>query len=210
MRGYHEPFGSIDRVLVEEVQNQIAVLGPIDRETSRIDVWLDSPGGDAHAAYKLALLLDAHFKTINFVILDYAKSAATLLALVGDAIFMGPCAELGPLDIQERREGEVGLRSALETAHAVEELIAHGVQAALQNGVAALMVTGLSRETTFAQVLRFVSAAMRPLLKQLDPGVVHQGPGPTAELGESSRAARGVGPRARRRRLEEANGRRAQ
>lgn len=68
------------------------------RENVELDLWLESPGGDAHAAYKLALLLRAHASRLRVVIPDYAKSAATLLTLAADEIYVAPVAELGPLD----------------------------------------------------------------------------------------------------------------
>jgi ClpP class serine protease len=48
-------------------------------EQVEIDVWLESPGGDAHTAYKLAVLLRAYARRLRVVVPDYAKSAATLL-----------------------------------------------------------------------------------------------------------------------------------
>src|SRR4051812_34950208 len=75
------------------------------RNRVEIDVWLESPGGDAHAAFKLALMLRDAARFVRVVVPDYAKSAATLLALAGDEIYLAPGAELGPLDAQMPEEG---------------------------------------------------------------------------------------------------------
>src|SRR4051812_207602 len=84
------------------------------REEVEIDVWLESPGGDANSAYKLALMLRHVAGCVRVVVPDYAKSAATLLALAGDEIYLAPGAELGPLDAQMPEEGTVtGAISAL-------------------------------------------------------------------------------------------------
>ena len=70
------------------------------KECTEIDVWLDSPGGKANAAYKIALLLRSRAAKLRVVVSDYAKSAATLLVLAADEIYMAGAAELGPLDAQ--------------------------------------------------------------------------------------------------------------
>ncbi len=68
---------------------------------TRLDVIVDSSGGDIHAAYNLARLFRRFAKEeLNFIVPRWAKSAATLLVCGGDIIYMGPIAELGPLDPQ--------------------------------------------------------------------------------------------------------------
>lgn len=67
----------------------------------RLNVIVDSGGGDIDAAYNLAMLLRKYgARELNFVVPRWAKSAATLLVCSGDAIVMSPVAELGPLDPQ--------------------------------------------------------------------------------------------------------------
>jgi len=67
----------------------------------KIDVIIDSGGGDIDAAYNLANLFRKFgTKELNFIVPRWAKSAATLLVCSGDMIFMTPVAELGPLDPQ--------------------------------------------------------------------------------------------------------------
>ncbi len=70
-------------------------------KTDKLDVIVDSSGGDIHAAYKLALLFKRFArKELNFIVPRWAKSAATLLVCGGNKIYMGPIAELGPIDSQ--------------------------------------------------------------------------------------------------------------
>lgn len=67
----------------------------------KIDVIIDSGGGDIDSAYNLALLLRKFApEKLNFIVPRWAKSAATLLVCSGDNIFMSPVAELGPIDPQ--------------------------------------------------------------------------------------------------------------
>lgn len=156
------------RSVVQDIVQQLGGLEATTDRASRIDVWLDSPGGDAHAAYKLGLYLRSRFEVVNFVIVDYAKSAATLLALAGDEIFMAPAAELGPLDTQENREGEIRLRSSLDTANTVDNVYWQVVTNAVLAGSEILRSTGLTREQTIQHVLDFSAQFARPLLEQVD------------------------------------------
>ncbi len=67
----------------------------------RLDVIVDSGGGNIDAAYNLAMLFRKYGSTeLNFIVPRWAKSAATLLVCSGDKILMSPIAELGPLDPQ--------------------------------------------------------------------------------------------------------------
>jgi len=65
-----------------------------------LDVVLHSPGGLAEAAESIVKLLRAKFTDIRFIIPSMAKSAATMLALSGDALVMDEVSELGPTDPQ--------------------------------------------------------------------------------------------------------------
>jgi hypothetical protein len=146
-----------------------------DRDEVEVDVWLESPGGDAHAAYKLALILRHVACCVRIVVPDYAKSAATLLALVGDEIYLAPGAELGPLDAQIPEEGHIhGVISALNIARAADEVARDAVALAGRGGAELLYRTGLSRAETLNAMLRFSASFSEPLVRQLDPRLVHQ------------------------------------
>jgi hypothetical protein len=165
--------GSLVRPVVQDVIERLGGLACQRDPGSRIDVWLDSPGGDAHAAYKLGLYLRSRFEVVNFVVIDYAKSAATLLALAGDRIYMAPAAELGPLDTQENREGEIRMRSNLDTANTIDNLYWQLVMNSVLAGGEILKATGLTREQTIQHVLDFSAHFARPLLEQLDLAAVN-------------------------------------
>lgn len=108
---------------VMSVRREIEDLVTESPDSVEVDVWLESPGGDANAAFKLALLLRHISRKVRVVIPDIAKSAATLLALSGHEIYMAPAAELGPLDAQLFDEGSVHrYTSALNIARAADEV----------------------------------------------------------------------------------------
>jgi len=63
---------------------------------------INSPGGNADVAEKMIRMCRQRFQTFNIIVPDYAKSAATMIALGSDKIMMGYLAELGPIDPQLR------------------------------------------------------------------------------------------------------------
>ena len=67
-----------------------------------IDLLLHSPGGNIDAAEKLITLIRKRAGTapVRVIVPDYAKSAATLIALGADAILMSDSSELGVIDPQ--------------------------------------------------------------------------------------------------------------
>lgn len=65
------------------------------------DLLINSPGGEPNAAEKILIMCKQHFKSeFNVIIPDFAKSAATMVALGSDKILMGYSSELGPIDPQ--------------------------------------------------------------------------------------------------------------
>ena len=81
----------------EIVFDFVSTLG----KQNNIDLYIVSPGGFVHPAYKIARLFQDYSKEKFSVLIPYyAKSAATILSLGADEIVMGPASELGPIDPQ--------------------------------------------------------------------------------------------------------------
>lgn len=90
----------IDYYLVSEIYDKVSQALK-EKERENIDVILHSGGGDADAAYHIALILQNLCKgKLSMIVPRYAKSAATLLACGGDVIVMCLPSELGPIDPQ--------------------------------------------------------------------------------------------------------------
>lgn len=164
----------IDTGRMVDIRRSIEDTVGASREQVEVDLWIESAGGDAHVAYKLAILLRHTACHVRVVVPDYAKSAATLLALVGDEIFLAPSAELGPLDAQLPQEGSLAPISALNISKAADEVARDAVALAIQGGGELLVVTGLSRAETLNAMLRFSAEFSQSLVCQLDPKLVHQ------------------------------------
>ncbi len=166
---------SIGQPMVAELRRRLEDTISEPPENVEIDVWLESPGGDAHAAYKLALVLRAHCSVLRVVVPDYAKSAATLLSLAADEIYMGPGAELGPLDAQIPNEqgGIISTISALDIARSLEDLTQLGMSMAISGGGLVLQTTRLSRSESLTAMLDFSAKFLEPIVRQLDPAMIH-------------------------------------
>ena len=140
-----------------------------------VDVWLNSPGGSARDAYKIALLLRSIACRVRVVIPDYAKSAATLLSLVADEIYMGPAAELGPLDVQLDYEKNPGMRvSALDRIGNLNEITEAARDIVLGLGGEVRYKTRLGRSETVSVMADLAASLLEPLVSQVDPTILHQ------------------------------------
>ena len=94
------PYHPIASIMIQDIPFFEELL----RTTSSSEtgyLMLNSPGGDGNVAEKMLMMCRQRFtKTFNVIVPDYAKSAATMLALGSDKILMGYLAELGPIDPQ--------------------------------------------------------------------------------------------------------------
>ena len=94
-----------------------------------IALLIDSPGGDAESAYRLAMIFRRFCGGFDVYVPRYAKSAATLLALGADDIVLGPLAELRPLDVQYTESRRKAHQSALNESQALDRLHAQALEA---------------------------------------------------------------------------------
>ncbi len=65
-----------------------------------LDLLIQSGGGDIDAAEKMVYMCRSVAKRFRVIVPEYAKSAATLIALASDQVLMGLASELGPIDAQ--------------------------------------------------------------------------------------------------------------
>lgn len=136
--------------------------------TERIGLLVDSPGGFAQVAYKIARMLRCQAGGFTIIIPRYAKSAATLLALGADDAIMSDDAEIGPLDAQTYDDEREERGSALDEIQALEQLN----QVALAQLDEAMMLMrmniGKRSDVLLPHACRFVSDMMTPLLEKID------------------------------------------
>lgn len=95
-----------------------------DKSLPELDLVIQSGGGSIHVAYIIVKLLRSHVKKLNACVPLFARSAATLLCIGADEIFLDEMAQLGPLDpqydrrandsVEKRRTSPLDLFQSLE------------------------------------------------------------------------------------------------
>jgi hypothetical protein len=166
---------SLSRALTRLLQKELERGITTPPQQTAIDVWLESTGGDAHATYKLFLDLRSRCHELRAVIPDYAKSAATLLVMGVDKLFMSAAAELGPLDVQLEHPDREGVTiSGLEAAGSLEFITKTAFAMALTGGGTLVEITGLPRAPVLKETLVFLSSFYQPIIEKFDPHLISQ------------------------------------
>jgi len=102
-------------------------------DTERLDVIIDSPGGEANVTEKLAIMCREHCKIQRAIVPNSAKSAATMWALSSDRILMGYLSEIGPIDPQirmvdpQRRITFVPAQSIIDSVGQIHQMLQQGI-----------------------------------------------------------------------------------
>lgn len=118
-------FPPVDRMFIDEIR----------RRKSRKNALLiiDTFGGSAEVAYRMGRAVQRAYRTKadtgddrgKFIIYvhEVCKSAGTILSLAADTIIMSQFAELGPIDVQLRKDDEIGERTSGLTPHQALETL---------------------------------------------------------------------------------------
>lgn len=172
---FQHPDDEIDRGMVRSIQDELDNRITTPPNETEIDIWIESVGGDAHSAYKLFLDLRSRCRRLQSVVIDYAKSAATLLVMGTDRIFMAPAAELGPLDVQlEHPDREGVIISGLEAAGSLEFVTRAAFGLACSGGASLVKYTGLPRAVVLKDTLDFMAQLLQPIVSKFDPHLISQ------------------------------------
>ncbi len=153
----------ISRLTLDDVAEKIG-----DTEADHLILIIESGGGDPSPAVSIMNLLDSRFKRISTVVPRYAKSAATLMSLGTDEIYMNPRSALGPLDLQIEHHRDGSRISALDIRNTVTSI------SALVDALAKLKYKTLrEREISALESSRLAlqnsSDLIEPILRQVDP-----------------------------------------
>ena len=106
-------FPPLDRNFLEEVRR--------NRNRRNALLLIDTPGGSAEAAYRMGRAIQRAYQTQSeddengkflLYVHEMCKSAGTILSLAADGIIMSQYAELGPIDVQLRKDDEIGERTS--------------------------------------------------------------------------------------------------
>jgi len=90
-------------------------------EKQNVDLLIHSPGGDIDATEKIIIMCRDIAEEFRVIVPEYAKSAATLVALASDEVIMGLPSELGPIDAQIQGPGPGGARFQTSAQSFIDE-----------------------------------------------------------------------------------------
>ncbi|GAA5084303.1 hypothetical protein GCM10023210_03990 [Chryseobacterium ginsengisoli] len=90
----HPGLEKVFRDFIEELKNDTTY------DRNRLVMILNTPGGSAEIAEKLATIMRHNYQEIYFIVPDAAMSAGTILCMSGDKIYMDYSSSLGPIDPQ--------------------------------------------------------------------------------------------------------------
>lgn len=152
----------------EEIADQLFLQREALKPGEPVAVVIDSLGGDARGAYRIATLLRKQCGGFVAVVPRMAKSAATLFAFGAHQIVLGEYGELGPIDVQIRAEPGEPFESALNEVEAVQRLHTD-VLAAVDQTMGLLLPRLLKKpEAVLPHAIELVTGTMRPLLEKVD------------------------------------------
>jgi hypothetical protein len=116
--------GEIRREGYDRISDMLEALG--SQRKRNAGLFLNTYGGDPHAAYRIARALGHHYDQLTLYIFGPCKSAGTLMAMGFNTIVIGNRGELGPMDIQlANREEILEYNSALDMIQAMSWLQKH-------------------------------------------------------------------------------------
>ncbi|MFF3703898.1 SDH family Clp fold serine proteinase [Pseudomonas qingdaonensis] len=144
-------------------------------------LFLDTYGGHADAAYKIAKAFKRNYKQLTVMVFSDCKSAGTLLCLGADHLVMADLAELGPLDVQIPKEGEFsGRRSGLDITDTLGALQIESIRLMRQHFLDLRVGsrTQISTRDALENATRIVCGLLAPVYSQINP----------LSLGESARS----------------------
>ncbi len=156
----------LDRILVDRIYRERKQFADI----KALDLLLDCSGGDIEAAYQLVIFFRNRCEKFRVFIPDWAKSAATLLTLGGDEVWMSDCAEIGPLDaqIQDPKDTEKFI-SALEEFRAVDYLRTHSFETMNEFEKMMSRTTQFNAKDRLQLAIQYTTQVMAPLYSNVDP-----------------------------------------
>ncbi|HEX4413417.1 MAG TPA: hypothetical protein VH107_07285, partial [Lacipirellulaceae bacterium] len=142
-------------------------------------------GGSADVAYQIVRSARRNYPDGKFTLFvdSVCKSAGTLIALGADEIIMSDTAELGPLDVQLQKQGELGeFVSGLTATQALSTLRDAAFDAFETQFLQLRFKSGGAISTKLAAELavKLVAGLFRPVYAQIDP----------MRLGENTRSNR--------------------
>ena len=140
-------------------------------EGKRLEILMHSPGGHPDYAYQAMKFFRRRYEEVNIIVPLMAKSAATLMCLGADKIFLGEFGDLGPIDTQIDDPVDKGEKSVspLDEFKSLEYMRDMAIEWMAYYAGVANQEYGLSIKQGLEQSVPIVTGLMRPILAQIDP-----------------------------------------
>ena len=135
-------------------------------------VIMTSGGGDPDAAYKMCRYLHHKYESLTVVVPGFCKSAATLFAIGAKEVVFAPYGELGPLDIQLRKEDSLSdQESGLNISEALSTLEDSAVKMfhRLVDEIIMKSRGAISFKTAAEDAIGMIRALYEPVFAQFKP-----------------------------------------
>ncbi len=156
-------------------------------EGHRIELLLNTPGGDIDVAEKLTAMVRKRVgeEFFRIVVPDFAKSSGTLMVLGADSVLMSDTSELGPIDPQiyapdsNGQERRIPAQSHIDAYEKYSEIL----KGSPNDAAARVMLAKL--DPSFLQFCQSVKDRARKLAEQqLARGMFHGGTGNTTKTAD--------------------------
>lgn len=131
---------------------------------------LATPGGDPHAGFRIARALQHAYGDFALLVPRYCKSAGTLIAIGAAHLYLDDMSELGPLDIQVKKNDElIGRNSGLDIIAALDYLRDQSMKSFHQHCTELVAGAGLSTKAASEIAARLTIGMLEPISGQIDP-----------------------------------------
>ncbi|WP_080427070.1 SDH family Clp fold serine proteinase [Burkholderia ubonensis] len=138
-------------------------------------LFMVTPGGDAHAAYRIARCAQDQYEKFYVFVSGYCKSAGTLCVLGANEIIMSDQGELGPLDVQVMKRDELGeMSSGLVIGEALERLQRQAFSMFEEYFLQIKRRSGgtVTFKTATETAAKIVTGLFEPIYSQIDPSLI--------------------------------------
>lgn len=147
--------------------------------SSEVTFCVATYGGDPNAGYRIGRALQHNYEKVNLLVVGACKSAGTLIAIAANKLIIGDMGELGPLDIQLKKNDEIGeMSSGLAIMTALDALKDRSISAFNSHLFKIRYENQISTKMSADIAAKLTEALISPMAAQIDP----------IKLGEHQRA----------------------
>jgi hypothetical protein len=155
---------------VVSVRNELKSNIKIKKENLRIDLVLHSSGGDVYSAFKIIKTIRDYCSELYVLIPLRAVSAASLLSLGSDKIYLSSQSQMGPLDLPTEHPTIEGSRvSSIDVVQSIAYIEATLKSVASNRFFELRDEMGLGKRDAAISAYNIAVNFLQPLTSKLDP-----------------------------------------